>query len=230
MAQGQGVLVYVYDGYEGTDELPATPRVPFAGTDTGADVTVSNLANGQWYLAGNPFYGVTLDWAELGKTNLSGTVYVYDHAYTSGYTNEDVGATNAVGGWRTWNGSAGSLTSGRIAPFQAFFVQANAANGSLTLSRNHAASSTGTLYKNGRLSGSLALSLHTTSSAGVSLRDEAFLSFNIEGETGRDAYDALKLMPHSVQERPLLMLEEGGEGLSIANVPWNAGQRVTLPL
>lgn len=245
IAAGQGFLVYVFQDTDytgGNGTLPVDLSVTGTGEPIDADVQITGIADGQWHLAGNP-YALTLDWDSMEKTNVGGSVYVYDHAST----------------WRTWNGSVGELTGGRIAPHQGFFVYASGGTGSLTLSRGHAADAIGTFYKASGPPGSLSLALSVIVSypgvdgaqAVTSLSDEAFLSFNAEGRPGPDRYDALKLMPFSVDERPLLLFEGSedaayGQGAqvaelsnpaptwSIANLPWSGegldGQELTLPL
>ena len=84
-----------------------------------------------WVLAGNP-YSSTIDWDLISKTNIASTVYVWDDA-TSAY--------------KSWNGSAGGLTNGLIAPYQGFWIEANGGTGSITISTSHKATTAGTLYR-----------------------------------------------------------------------------------
>ena len=64
-----------------------------------------------WNLLGNPTAS-TLDWdSSWTKVAVSNAIYIWDPSANSGN-----------GDYLTWNGSTGSLGSGRIAPFQAFWV------------------------------------------------------------------------------------------------------------
>lgn len=240
IGQGQGVLVYVFadTDYDRVSNLPITISVQTAGTENTSDVSISGIANNEWRLAGNP-YRTTLDWDLMSQTNLSGSVYVYDYGFSSGYAaGSDDGpdvSTTPVGGWRTWNGTAGSLTGGHIAPYQGFFVRGSGGSGSLTMSASDAADQAGTFYKSPSdalgtsttiasspaNTGSLSLRLATRTSTSSQLHDEAFLSFNGSGQAGEDTFDALKLLPFSRNERPLLLIEGGDQAWSIANLPWD---------
>ncbi len=99
--------------------VTATPN---GANDTLVSRTFNDIdsVNSGWNLVGNPTPS-TIDWNVSGwtKTNMDGTIDVWNPSDT-------------IGGYKTWNGSTGSLGSGRIAPFQAFWVKANAASPLLT--------------------------------------------------------------------------------------------------
>ncbi|MCX6120382.1 MAG: T9SS type A sorting domain-containing protein [Ignavibacteriales bacterium] len=95
--------------------VTATARFATSHDTTFVD---TNAVDYGWNLVGNPTPS-TINWdASSGwtKTNMDGTIYIWDPA-TSGY--------------KSWNGTTGNLGSGKIAPFQAFWVKANAASPSL---------------------------------------------------------------------------------------------------
>ncbi|SVC58678.1 uncharacterized protein METZ01_LOCUS311532, partial [marine metagenome] len=110
---GTGILVYVFadtdfNGVE--DDLPVTLSVSGAGTyqNTVKIPTTENSFN----LLGNP-YGWTLDISQLWPNNsdFNSTVYVWD---------------NAISAYRNYNGQAGDIADGLLAPFQGFWVEADA--------------------------------------------------------------------------------------------------------
>lgn len=147
VALGRGYMFYVFDGAQRSDtasmnysdvlpltmsasgtEQPLTTAFDFGVTATTrsaggpSDTTYvdSNAVDYGWNLVGNPTPS-TIDWdASPGwtKTNMDGTIYIWDPADTSG-------------GYKTWNGTTGNLGSGLVAPFQAFWVKANGAGPSL---------------------------------------------------------------------------------------------------
>ncbi|MEM1057107.1 MAG: T9SS type A sorting domain-containing protein [Bacteroidota bacterium] len=113
----RGYIVYVYDD----DDLDGTPEgfpktLTFDGLPAIGPIapTVSYTENGTtaddegWNLFGNPF-AEPIDWDLTARSGLDQTVYVWDPS---------------VGAYLVWDGSAGSLTDGIIAPFQGFFVRA----------------------------------------------------------------------------------------------------------
>lgn len=120
---GLGFNAYLFGDVSGdaryNDALPDTLTVEgqeFEGTSGVFDfgVTFTAAADSGWNLVGNPF-GASLDWedgANWTKTNIDHTIYVWDP--------EDEE-------YKTWNSATqtGTLASGLIAPFQAFWVKAN---------------------------------------------------------------------------------------------------------
>ncbi|MFW6347346.1 MAG: T9SS type A sorting domain-containing protein, partial [Cyclonatronaceae bacterium] len=137
---GQGYLFYVFDLDDLTDPESGGFPKPWSveGPTVIDDVSVElNSGIGSFTLLGNPF-SVPLDFEEVLEANpdiISDVVYVYDHAFNGSSKNydEDFDVLTASGGYRTWNGFAGGLGSYAIAPFQAFLVQSEVENASLTI-------------------------------------------------------------------------------------------------
>ena len=93
--------------------------------------------------------------------------------------------------YRTWNGSAGSLGSGRVAPFQGFWVKAFAENPLLVAppeARIEAAPPVSAVTT------ALELAISGTAS-GQPVADAAFVSFHSEATSGLDPLDAYELVP-----------------------------------
>jgi endonuclease I len=136
----QGYLFYVFDLDDITDPDSGGFPKPWSveGPTVIDDVSVElNSGIDAFTLLGNPFT-VPLDFGEVLEANpgiLSDVVYVYDHAFNGGSENydEDFDVLTASGGYRSWNGFAGGLGGYTIAPFQAFLVQSEVENATITI-------------------------------------------------------------------------------------------------
>jgi fibronectin-binding autotransporter adhesin len=140
---GRGYMFYIFDGADLADasdnyndglplpmtvvgaEQPLLPAFDFGVTATTRSSSShdtlyveNSLVDYGWNLVGNPTPN-TINWNASGwtKTNIDGTIYIWDPADTSG-------------GYSVWNGTTGTnnIVDGLIAPFQAFWVKANAAS------------------------------------------------------------------------------------------------------
>ncbi|MFA5669213.1 MAG: T9SS type A sorting domain-containing protein [Balneolaceae bacterium] len=227
MEPGQGFITYVYsdDDYDGTpDAFPKTLSV--SGTENAAPVTANiNTAADGWSLVGNPFASTIVWGVDLDTTDLTGAVYVYDHSY--GTPSEgDVEASNSAGSYHVWNGTAGSLTDGKIAPFQGFWVQNTADATAPALEFTEAAKSTGgTFYKQSTQSASFRMIAQMDGRA-----NDAYFSFTNEGKIGKDNYDALKLSPLDYADYLSLGTEVNGVLMDINNLPYALKENVEFPL
>ncbi|MEM1054794.1 MAG: lectin-like protein [Bacteroidota bacterium] len=125
MPAGEGHFVYVYadDDFDGTpDAFPKTsPQSsvllnpdPFPFPTTFTDSPADDVLADGWNLFGNP-WATGMDWDAAGwtRTNVTDVLYVWDH--------------NNAGGpqYVSWNGSAGGMGSGVIAPHQGFWAKAS---------------------------------------------------------------------------------------------------------
>lgn len=120
---GRGFLVLVYEDpdFDG----PTEPGLPQTLSVTGSEYDlaispVTNLIPSGWTLLGNPFAS-PIDFDGLSTNNFTETIYVWDPNSESGDGGTE--PNQGTGSWKTWNGSSGDVTGGRIAPFQGFFVQ-----------------------------------------------------------------------------------------------------------
>ncbi len=281
---GRGYMFYVFNGTQNTagsgnysDTLPLTmtasgrehPLISafnFGVTATtrsggGTDTTYvdTNAADYGWNLVGNPTPS-TVNWnAASGwtKTNMDGTIYVWD-------------PNDTTGGYKTWNGTTGNLGSGRIAPFQAFWVKANASspsltctnsikttggsfleniagdpNGSstskrtipgvvgarrLTAASDDAAGSNSSEKPDGSSTTSLPVLSLSLSAGG--LTTQAYLMFSDQGKLSYDPYDAFSLVP--LANNYLILYSTTGDGqpaMQIQDLP-DTGyvEPYTLPL
>tara|TARA_B100001559_G_scaffold237650_1_gene200637 strand:- start:189 stop:2396 length:2208 start_codon:yes stop_codon:yes gene_type:complete len=211
LSAGQGFLIYVFEDtdYDGTGgDLPVNINV--SGSENSSDATYGSIGNGDWGLAGNPYLS-TIDWDLISKTNISSTVYVWD---------------DAASAYKSWNGSAGGLTNGLIAPYQGFWVQATGGTGSITISTSDKATTAGTLYRISDIQESGSITFDVSSSE---FSDQTFISFQSEGESGLDNADAYKLFPLNHSDRLIAVSYADETGLDINNLPYDYGEDILIP-
>lgn len=170
-------------------ELTYTPRSLSTIADTVGGNRFfldENVADQGWNLLGNPTPSV-LNWDQSGgawtATNLNNTFYIWDPSFANG-----------EGGYRYWNGSIGNvndttLETGFLAPWQAFWVHANAANPELRVNNSAKADSSQRFY-----SRTQSKPPHVAFKVqGAGMEADAYVSFGWEGITGPDRYDAYQL-------------------------------------
>ncbi|MCU0402125.1 MAG: T9SS type A sorting domain-containing protein [Algoriphagus sp.] len=151
-----------------------------------------NQADEGFNLIANPTASVIDFHAATGwtKTNLDQSIYVWDPASSS---------------FLTWNGTTGSLGSGRIAPFQGFWVKTNAASPLLRLDGNAPKLNLSTDFfgrKQAEPTSILELNV-----IGEGMSASSYLSFGEDGLLGADAKDAYQL--ESLAEDWLLLYSFG---------------------
>jgi hypothetical protein len=127
-----------------------------------------------WNLLGNPFPS-GIDWDNGGwhGGNVDGSVYIWD------------GAGQV---YKSWNGSAGSMTGGVIPPENGFFVKTNTNNSTITIPLTARVHTSLGFYKDA-VPNTLQLGI-----TGNSYHDDTYIQFNPEATAGFDAIgDAYKL-------------------------------------
>ena len=210
MTAGAGFLVYVFadNNFDGTDDLPKTLSV--GGSENSGNVTYpasGSIDANQYGLSGNPYY-TTIDWDDVTKNNVTGTVYVYNDAKSGG------------AGYINWNGSSGDLTGGLIAPFQGFWVQATGSgSGSIQIQTADKATSAGTFYR--MLDTVEEGSMYFEFSSVDGGYDKVWFSFNNDGDKDKDTRDAYKLMPLMASSRLVAMSYADEHSLDINNLPFS---------
>jgi hypothetical protein len=195
--------------WDGTADLPVSLSV--SGTENSSSATLGSIADGAYGLAGNP-YASTIDWDLVTKTNLSASTSVWD---------------DAASGWKSWNGSSGSLTNGLIAPYQGFWVTASGGTGSITIETADKASSSGTFYRtmDNDSTGSVSFTISSNDYS-----DQTFMSFMNNGDAGLDKADAHKLMPLDASSRVVGLSYTGETALDIHNLPFQYEGLISIPL
>lgn len=183
-----------------------TPSLSF--TDTGT------ILDDGWNLVGNPF-GASIDWDAsngLTSSNLDASIYIWDDSQNSG-----------TGAYRTWNGITGTLDNGIIAPWQGFWVKANAVSPSLSIS-DTVRSGGGLLYKKNPIP-VLKLSL-----SGSEKSSETIIMLSNEASIDKDPLDAYKLKSLSDDYLSLYTLLENGAALEINALPVDLEEAIHVAL
>jgi alpha-tubulin suppressor-like RCC1 family protein len=205
---GQGVLVYVFSdddgpGVEGDAGFPKTFSMEGREPDSDQSLTARlNPNENGWALVGNPFRN-DIDWDGFTRSGLSNAVYVYDH--------------NASG-WKSWNGTLGSLSGGGIGAFNAFFVQTLSENPTLEIPVSAKSDSAiKFLGKQRAKADPDYFSLELKSETG--LTNKAWFQFSEGGKFGIDASDALQLTPLSNQYVTLASVINEESHLDINSLP-----------
>jgi len=217
-ASGTGFIVYVYSDDNGPDVAGdagfpkihthnssqftgiATPTLSF--TDTGV------ISENGWNLVGNP-YGTTIDWDGTNgwsRNNVDATIYVWSDS-----------ASNGMGSYLTWNGMSGTLGHGKIAPWQGFWVKANATGPSISL--NDSVKSTGARFLKEAPTPQIKFKLDDGEK-----NSQAVVMFHEQALEEKDALDAYKL--HSLNADYLLLGTSlpGGELMDIQALPLNGSE------
>jgi len=247
VAGGRGHFHYVFNG-AGTpqggnygDSLPVTINATGPGHDAGSsafdfgvtytdreqgnlpDTDVQELNTG-WNLVGNPSTA-SLDWDNAdgwNRTRIDNTIYVWDPAANSG-----------EGEFLVWNGEVGTLGSGMIAPFQAFWIRANDENPVLQMTdaaKTTGGSFIGTGFSNKEEEIVAPDAIRLTLSAD-GMESVAMISFSEYGSKGEDPYDAYQLEPMSDNWLKLYTgTREHYLPMVINNLPADPGDKVIIPV
>ncbi len=254
---GRGHFQYVFNGAERPDEAVNYPdQLPItmtangqefmtgssfnfnvshtsrsAGSITDTDIVEMNTG---WNLLGNPTTA-SLDWEASGwtRTNVDDTYYIWVP-----------GANGGNGDYFVWNQLISDtenpdyipneLSNGVIAPFQAFWVRANAASPALGMT--HAVKTTGGEYVQNGLKSAVAKSypnpivLPMKMSAG-GMQSRAYITFSETGRMGEDPHDGYRLEPMSDSFIKLYTTtSQHNEPLVINNLPIELDKQVRIPL
>lgn len=224
ISAGTGYFFFVFGNEDGdtdyNDTLPVTltssgqENIPQAGDFT-FPVTYTAEADTGWNLVGNP-YGSTLNWDAPGwtKENMDNVIYVWNPA-----TNQ----------YLTWNGVNGSLGSGKISSFQAFWVKANAEDPVLQVPNS--AKTTGGVFRKeapDNNSSAPSFALHAeTSEYGSSTH----FTFTEEGSFTIDRLDAYRLLPFETENyTSIYSFFKDGTELAINNMPRRFGAPIEIPI
>ena len=209
-------------------ELTYTPRSLSTAADTVGGNRFfldENVADQGWNLLGNPTPSV-LNWDQSGgawsMTNLNNTFYIWDPDFANG-----------EGGYRFWNGSIGNvndttLETGFLAPWQAFWVHANAANPELRVNNSAKSDSSQRFY-----SRTQSKPPHVAFKVqGAGMEADAYVSFGWEGITGPDRYDAYQL--ESYNDNWLMLYSQSSvqhrKPLVINHLPDQFDNELAIPL
>jgi len=221
LTAGQGLFVYFFGNISDDDRynntLPDTLQIEgqeFEGSSGTFNFPVSYTAEADsgWNFVGNP-YVATLDWDSESwtKSNIDNTIYVWD---------------SEANDYLTWNGVDGSLSEGHIAPFQGFWVKANAADPTLTI--NKSAKTTGGQYygKSKKKPASIGFKLTVDS-----LQSEMYVTLSPDGKQSKDPRDAYRLLPFDTDTYlEFYSTLEDGTQLDINNLARSFGKEISIPI
>ncbi|RNC85710.1 MAG: DUF2341 domain-containing protein [Balneola sp.] len=227
LTAGQGIFVFFFGDVAAdsryNDPLPDTMDV--SGQEFGLSgevdfgITYTTTADSGWNLVGNPF-GATIDWDDSPnwtKTNVDGTIYVWDPA-----------ANGGDGEYLTWNGSTGTLGSGLIAPFQGFWVKANDASPDLRVTTD--AKTTGGSFLRKEIKSPEENPMFELELNIDGLQKKTSLLFTDEGRMGKDLLDGFTLLPLTDNRLDLHTLLDDGASLAINHLPTLRDNRIVIPL
>ncbi len=213
MTTGTGFITFVYsdDDYTNSGADAGFPKtLSLSGTENSGDVSPTlNTEGDAFTLVGNP-YASTIDWDLISRTDVTGTVYVYD---------------NADSGYDTWNGTTGDLTDGLIATYQGFWVQNTSGSPTPSLTIQEADKSSGGTFRKDVNPSTIKLTAEMEE-----LSANAHFSFTSTGELGKDNFDGLRLDPLDFKEFLSISTVVGDEQLSINNLPSDLNEEVTIPM
>lgn len=243
VTEGQGMFLFVFDDIAADplygDALPDTLDASGEewdgdGTEVDFGITYTATADSGWNLVGNPF-AATIDWDDATnwtKTNVESTIYIWDPA-----------ANGGDGEYLTWNGVTGTLpNSGLIAPFQGFWVKANATSPVLKVDKD--AKTIGGNFLRKVVNQETADSSKVKSTSNEVLIPQIQLAISSEtgrskktniiftegARSGKDEFDAYRLLPLSSSYIEFHSLLNNGTELAINNLPYNFNSRNFIPL
>lgn len=236
LTEGRGLFVYVFGDINNdnryNEPLPDTlevtgPEFTGNGSEVNFNVTYTNIADSidvpdtGWNLVGNP-YGATLNWDDnttWTKTNINQTIYIWDPNANAGN-----------GNFLTWNGTTGSLGSGLIAPFQGFWIKANAPNPVLKVDKRNQTVD-GIFRRKEQKSSTTPQMMFKLEGKGVrGIQQEAFLMFSNDASRGFDSKDGYRMLPFGQNYFELYFEKDDGTQMAIENLPRNFDHRYELPL
>lgn len=230
LVEGQGIFVFFFGDIAAdaryNNPLPDTLDVSgqeFNGTVGEVDFGVTYTANADtgWNLVGNPF-GATIDWDDSPnwtKTNIENTIYVWDPA-----------ANGGNGEYLTWNGTTGTIGSGLIAPFQGFWIKANASSPVLKVTTDAKTTGGAFLRKEIRTEQTDDIPLLTLELTSNGLKKDVSFMFTKNASEAKDNFDAFELLPFTSNRLEIFSLLDDGTPLVINNLPLEFTNRYLLPV
>lgn len=224
---GRGYQVYIFGDVVGdnryNNSLPQTLIVTGQeneGTTGEVDMGVTYTAAGDqgWNMVGNPF-GASIDWnhASWTKTAIEPSIYIWD-ANTNQYA--------------TWNGSAGDITDGVIAPFQGFWVKAEDATANLVINSDAKTLNPGIGFVGKEKAVKEEPSISIQAYYRDHLNSTLHFSFTEDGRLGLDRRDSRRLLPPPDVTEYLEFYSrvEEVERLAVNNLPRRFGRIIEIPL
>lgn len=192
LAAGQGFAAGIFQN----DAIGVEGFFPKVTVVSGAPHTgsISPTLNAfeQFTLVGNPYLSA-IDFDNITKTGISDVIYVYDYVNVAELVGEDAAnmvGDEQVGTFRSWNGEAGGLGSGRIAPFQAFLVYRTDEVATFTIEETNKSGST--IFRGKETAPAKTIELQLFGNGTYSA---ATVHFSEQADAGFDSKDAVKMYP-----------------------------------
>lgn len=246
MVPGRGYFFYVFGDPEDEDYNDVLPHtltgngelnIPSGDFSFGVSYTdyPENEENEQimtdsergWNLLGNPF-GATIDWGDEGswtKANLDETMYVWDS-----------NANNGDGEYRVFNSVTGHEHTGKIPPFQAFWVKANG-EGDPDLTVNNSAKTTGGVFykmqgqsKQETADASLPIVTLQLKKEDTDMESSTFFMFSEYAMKSKDSYDAYRLESMGETYLEIYSVLDNNSQLVINNLPKRSVHPYDIPI
>jgi len=222
LTPGRGLFVYFFGDIPAdtryNEPLPDTLLIQGEendgnGTEFTFPVSYTASADTGWNLVGNP-YAAAIDWDDGNwtKTNMDNVIYVWDPS-----TND----------YLDWNGISGSLGSGEVKPFQAFWVKANG-NGTPSLRVNKSSKTAGGTFYGKSYREPAAIGMKLTADG---FEKEMHITLSPDGSNGKDIRDAYRLLPFDTRSylEFYTTLKDGTE-LAINNLARGFGIEISIPI
>lgn len=226
---GNAVAIYVFSDHNYDGNPTGFPKeVSVKGLWHRGDVEVTGLHAGtdRFSLVGNPF-SRAISFDELLRENIGNVVYVYDHAFTPDpFTDPDEPGGAAGGGFRAWNGMAGSLTDGLIGPFQGFLVyHTGTGSPELTIPESAQVSDEVNLFRENPVP-----VIQLAARINGAQASDLWLSFSETGSLNLNPFDAEMMYPLDYRAFLGLFTEADGRYFDIKNLPAELTEAISLPL
>ncbi|WP_020404892.1 PKD domain-containing protein [Gracilimonas tropica] len=215
---GKGFIFFEYGDrdYDGTVETgsrfitsekprifgPVRPAITYTDSGTPAD--------DGWNLVGNP-YDQTIDWDAAdgwSTTNLDASIYIWNSAQKT---------------YQSWNGTTGTTNDGLIAPWQGFWVKANAANPAITFRED--IRSFGGLFRKEKATPQLRFTI-----SDGRMSNDAVVMFSEESMIEKDRLDAYKLASFNREYLSLFTELKDGSALDINALPSELEESISIPM
>ena len=211
LAEGRGFMAW------SSSSTTGDATVNYNGTLNNGDLTVSGFSytpaqpvdERGWNMVGNPFPSAIHGSTAWSRTNVDGTLYVYDLSVLGNYTTISI------------SGGTGTHPTGDIAPGQGFWIKANDAGASLTIPQSERKHSTQQFYKSGTQMDELILSVE-----GNGYSDKMIVWFNDNATSDFDSeFDAWKFK--GLEAAPQLYSVMGENNYTVNTLPFE-GEDMTV--
>ena len=240
IAPGDGFAVFVFarDIHNDDNSMNWPKVLTVVGAPETDDLVLNSKLNqgvDVFTLLGNPF-PEAIGFDGFSINNMNNIVYVYDHNFTIGqFTHDDTTGCfeddvmvpcPGGGAFRSYNGTGGGLSDGKIAAFQSFFMVANNTGATLTIPTTAIVGGSGNLHSVPAPKPVIQLATRINGSQ-VS---DTWFSFNEFGSLTQNSYDAPMIYPLDYSAFLSMYAESEGMAFDIKNLPSELDDVIQLPI